>query len=199
VEVQEYHLKWDITATPDGKMYITQQGLIFKCDAFVYLHPFWSYYVNVSHVLDAKYNEHLMPLTQGFYSQKLANIPNVTVQYTQKEYKYDKMSFSRYKMYYYMPIVSKEEMDLFESIEIPNRLIVDSYNANLLLSRNLYMDLPEVWTMQDIYKLNNVYYDQEKEPQEMLWYTIALARKNNMPVTIPLSTHEYIEHSVLEL
>jgi len=51
-----------------------------------------------------------------------------------------------------MPIVSKEEMDLFESIEIPNRLIVDSYNANLLLSRNLYMDLPEVWTMQDIYK-----------------------------------------------
>lgn len=60
----------------------------------------------------------------------------------------------------------------------------------LYVDNDIYNSLPNKWTICDIYNINASNYDNLKKRYEQLWYNIAEARRNNMPVKISIFVHK---------
>jgi len=60
----------------------------------------------------------------------------------------------------------------------------------LNVDNDTYNSLPNKWTIWDIYNINASNYDNLKKRYEQLWYNIAEARRNNMPVKISIFVHK---------
>lgn len=66
------------------------------------------------------------------------------------------------------------------------RMRVDSSNNYpfLYVEDEIYEQLPQIWTIQDLYNINKDDYEPYKKQQEQLWYNIAEARTQHKPVEI---------------
>lgn len=54
----------------------------------------------------------------------------------------------------------------------------------LFIDNSIYEQLPEQWTIDDIYNADKDYQDKFRQISEQLWYNIAEARQSGQPIVI---------------
>jgi len=83
--------------------------------------------------------------------------------------------------------------DLFHGVQLtthsPN-MYVDILNDKypfLCVHRDTYKQLPETWTVNNLYSINKESYESYKKRREYLWHSIVEARAQHKPVKITVS------------
>lgn len=61
----------------------------------------------------------------------------------------------------------------------------------LCVHRDTYKQLPETWTVNNLYSMNKEFYESCKKRREYLWHNIAEARAQHKPVKIPVVYNNY--------
>lgn len=166
-------------------------------------------FVNINNTYEKK--ECWLPNPQLFFVQELESMcdtKQVQWYYTLHE-PYEKGMFKQsgdtwYEWYVFMSDLLKEEtidfsdahfMFLFMehtrcldinnvSVSINKSIPLPIGKVALYIGNSIYEQLPDPWTIEDIYNADKEYHDQVKQEHEQLWYSIAQARQTNQPVKI---------------
>jgi len=210
LQIEQYGLTWTVKPKDlDGTVYLKQgSGLVF-C-GLLRINPFFGPYIDVNG-LYCKNKFLTLREHQHFFAQELDVMfdYNTTARRQIEWYKILQRGYifpkSMFKFDYgdwrwRMPLstVLKHESDgttptpgevvynMLGNIAHGSYIRVALYRnrPNLYVTDKYYQQLPENWTIHDLYKLDKEYQDSAKQIMEVLWHEIAEARTNNEPIRL---------------
>ena len=208
LQIEQYGLTWTVKPKDlDGTVYLKQgSGLVF-C-GLLRINPFFGPYIDVNG-LYCKNKILTLREHQHFFAQELDVMfdYNTTARRQIEWYKILQRGYifpkSMFKFDYgdwRMPLstVLKHESDgttptpgevvyyILGNVAHGSYIHVGLYRnrPNLYVTDKYYQQLPENWTIHDLYKLDKEYQDSAKQIMEVLWHEIAEARTNNKPIRL---------------
>jgi len=214
VKIERYGLQWtvqfaekyipnndDIISVFSRRyVFLKQNGLVFS--GRLTIHPFHGPYIIVRDVVH-KNVEYELPQPQWFFASELESMCNSenirwyhVLQAYHRKSLFESISLQREssKFWYVslpdmLRIKRPYDSEIFKMLQITNHkhvMYVTYYknDASLQINNNIYEQLQDRWTIDDLYTLDKDYQDQIKKEHEDLWCSIAKARAQHNPVQI---------------
>ena len=210
MKINKYGLQWTVDASNPNRV-VLKQGNGFTFLGKLSIHPVWGAYiyihsvcgfVNANNVYEKK--EYFLLSSQWFFVPELGSMCNTkqTRWYHTLHDTHEKSIFKQSednwfvlmrdlleeKQVYYDDVLNMFfPMFNWPILHLDNvRTSFNTYHSDvaLFIDNSIYEQLPEQWTIDDIYNADKDYQDKFRQISEQLWYNIAEARQSGQPIVI---------------
>ena len=210
IQIERYGLQWTVDASNPNKV-VLKQGNGFTFWGKLLMHPVWGPYiyihsvcgfVNTNNVYEKK--EYLLLAYQWFFVPELESMCNTkqTRWYHALHETHEKSMFRQSEDTWFVlmrDLLGEKQVyydDVFDMffpmfnwtiLRLDNvKTSSNTYHSDvaLFIDNNIYEQLPEQWTIDDIYNADKEYQDEFRQISEQLWYNIAEARQSGQPIVI---------------
>ena len=209
-KIQKYGLNWDLVSVQENKYYNMQKEGILKQQfgitfaGILRLHPIYGPYMDVRSVIDKDKERYSILVPQYFFAEELEEFIDKHLQWYHKlrdGYVFSKSALKPQEDKYHMSFTvltgsvsdGRSMAVLFHQLDYGKSVYVENYRKRpfLFVDKNTYEQLPNKWTIYDLYNMHKEHYDEQKQFREALWYNIAKARVEHKPVKIPVVYNNY--------
>lgn len=210
VQIERYGLQWTVDASNPNKI-VLKQGNGFTFLGKLLMHPVWGAYIGVTRVrafvnINNTYEkkECWLPNPQLFFVQELESMCDTkqTRWYHALHETHEKSMFRQSEDNWFVlmrDLLGEKQVyydDVFNMffpmfnwpiLRLDNvRTSFNTYHSDvaLFIDNSIYEQLPEQWTIDDIYNADKDYQDEFRQISEQFWYNIAEARQSGQPIVI---------------
>lgn len=206
MQIEQYGLQWTIDVLDSKHVTLKQSdGLTFL--GKLSIHPVWGPYIVVNHISafvvtnnTYKKREYELAQTQWFFVPELEDMcDSKRVRWyhiLHETHEKNMFKLNSDNWYVLMTDLLREKQisfddvfDLFYPItssQISFATFLNTGEVALFIENDTYKQLPRIWTIDDIYKLDKDFQDTIKEQHEQLWYSISQAKQADQSIIIPI-------------
>jgi len=201
-KIHRYGLNWDLVSVQkDDEMVLKLQFSMTFTGAML-AHPIYGPYMEVKYVIDNNKTRYNILVPQYFFAEELEEFVNIPWYHKLHDgYVFPKSALKLHDNKYRMSFITTIGNDfdarivakMFRCLDFAEIVYVEDYRRRpfLFMDKQVYEQLPNKWTIYDLYNMHKEYYDKQKQLREILWHDIAKARANHEPIKIPVTVDKY--------